>query len=78
MRLPPAAEPVSELDPLVARRIALEIRCDPRTVLRESRQPGAVRGVVGILIRRALADLRAARSSGGHAQPAARAHRGAR
>jgi hypothetical protein len=49
----------TRLDILTARRIALQLRCDPRTVAREWRHPGSVRGMLGELLRPALAELRA-------------------
>lgn len=75
MRLPtptePAPAPAPVFDILVARKIALAIRCDPRTVMREWQNPGAVRGTIGILIRRELAPLRARIRSNNASRPSA-------
>lgn len=47
-------------DELLARRVAGETLRDLRTVRKEIRDPGSVRGVAGEAIRTALAHLRAA------------------
>lgn len=49
------------------RRLAVEYQVDPRSIRRELREPGSVRGMAGHRARAALAELRA---PNGQASPA--------
>jgi hypothetical protein len=50
-------ETTQPLPAAILRRIAVRSSTDPRTVLREWRSPGSVKGMSGDRIRRALAEL---------------------
>lgn len=47
--------PRTRIDTATARKLAVAASADPRTVLREFRQPGSVRGMAGHRVRRVLA-----------------------
>lgn len=53
-RAPPCSLAMDDTDEIIARRVAGETLADIRTVRREMREPGAVRGLVGERIRAAL------------------------
>lgn len=53
---------MDDIDITTLRRICAQHDVDPRTVERELREPGAVRGLAGERARRAVRDLRSHRA----------------